>query len=152
MADPRFLEAKRMNPTKALMVTAMLISGSQAVGASNVPSGLDAARKDLALAVQARDLKRIVALADFPLAVEGFGAAPTITAQQFLTDKRKFDDLFGPPDAGIVGCIRGEALQRQDDEKSFGHGFWYIDCNGNEFFFTVRGGKWLFVGYENINE
>jgi hypothetical protein len=141
-----------MNATKALMMTAMLISGAQAAGVPRAPAGLNAARQDFALAVQARDLKRIAALANFPLAVEGFGAAPTMTARQFLTDKRTFADLFGPPDAGIVRCIRAEAPQLQDDKGSFGHGFWFVDCNGNEYFFTMRGGKWLFVGYQNINE
>lgn len=141
-----------MKLTKALTIAAMLLSGSLAAGAANAPPGVDVARKAFALAVQTRDLKRIVALSDFPLAVDVYGAAPKITATQFLADKRKFDDLFGPPDAGIVRCIRSDALQRQDDIKSFGRGFWFVDCNGNEYFFAWRSGKWVFVGYENINE
>jgi len=141
-----------MNLTKALTIAAMLIAASPAVGAPNVPAGVDAARKNLALAVQARDLKRIVALADFPLAVDVSGAAPKMTAAQFLADKQKFEELFGPPDGGIVRCIRSDALQLQDDVKSFGHGSWFVDCNGNAYFFTLRGGRWLFLGYQNVNE
>jgi len=141
-----------MDMTKALTIAAMLLSGSLAADAANAPPGVDAARKTFALAVHARDLKRIVALSDFPVAVDVYGAAPKITARQFLADIRQFDDLFGPPDAGIIRCIGSEALQLQDDMKSFGHGYWFVDCNGNAYFFAWRAGKWLFVGYQNVNE
>ena len=141
-----------MNLSRALVTAAMLISSSIALGAPNVPAGLYAVRKDLAQAVQTHDRKRIVALSDSPLAVEGYGAAPKMTAQQFLANEDKFDGLFGSADAGIVRCIRTDPPQLQGDKKSFGYGSWFIDCNGNEYFFALRSGKWLFVGYQNINE
>jgi hypothetical protein len=138
---------------KAGAMAALVASGAAyASGAQKVPAGLEAARTALAVAVAAHDVKRIVAVSGFPIAVEMYGAAPTITAGRFLTDKRNFDELFGPPDAGIVQCIRTATAVRQDDAKAFGHGFWFVDCNGNDYFFTARQNRWLFVGYENINE
>jgi hypothetical protein len=134
-------------------MAALLATGTTvASGAPKAPAGLEAARTEFAAAVAARDVKRVVALSDFPLSVEMYGGAPQITARQFLADKRTFRDLFGSPDAGIVHCIGTAALERQDDANAFGHGFWFADCNGNEYFFTARQGHWLFVGYENINE
>jgi hypothetical protein len=134
-------------------MAALLATGTTcAFGVSKAPAGLQAERTKFAAAVAARDMKRIVALSDFPISVEMYGGAPRITASQFLADKRTFSDLFGPPDSGIVHCIGTAAPERQDDVKSFGHDFWLVDCNGNEYYFASRQGRWVFAGYENINE
>ena len=132
---------------------ALLAAGAAcALAAPRAPDGLQAARTVFAAAVAARDVKRIVALSDFPISVEMYGGAPRITAGQFLADKRTFDNLFGPPDAALVHCIAVAAPERQDDEKSFGHGLWFVGCNGNEYYFALRHAHWVFAGYENINE
>ena len=123
-----------------------------AAGTAQAPAGLDAARKAFAAAVAARDLKGIVVRSGFPLDVEMYGYAPAIGAKQFLGDKRKFTDLFGAPDENTVHCIATGNVEQQSDRKQFGFGSWFADCNGNEYFFTLRNGQWLFTGYENINE
>jgi hypothetical protein len=142
------------NRTLALLcaLTIAMAGGTAAAGTANAPSGLDAARKAFAAAVAARDLKGIVALSGFPVAVEMYGYAPAIGSKQFLNDKRKFSDLFGAPDAGTVQCIATGNLEQQNDRKQFEFGSWFADCNGNEYFFTQRNGRWLFTGYQNINE
>jgi hypothetical protein len=129
-----------------------LCAAAGAAGTAAAPAGLDAARKAFASAVAARDLKGIVALSGFPVAVEMYGYAPAIGSKQFLGDKRKFSDLFGAPDASTVQCIASGNLEQQTDRKQFGFGSWFADCNGNEYFFTLRGARWLFTGYQNINE
>src|SRR5215469_3413205 len=118
----------------AATMAALLASGA-VVAAGAPPAGLATARADFATAVASRNTKQIVALSDFPLAVEMYGAPPTMTAKDFLAHKQMFDNLFGPPDAGIVQCIRSAAAELQSDAKSFGHGNWIVDCNGNEYFF-----------------
>jgi hypothetical protein len=140
-----------MMATRFMAMAAFLAAGATCASAAP-PAGLQAVRTSFAAAVAARDLKRVVALSDFPVSIEMTGAPPKLSARQFLTDKRNFDNLFGPPDAGLVHCIGTAAAQRQDDAKSFGHGLWFVDCNGNEFYFALRRGHWVFAGYENINE
>jgi hypothetical protein len=81
-----------------------------------------------------------------------YGHQPNIKAAQFLRDKRNFADLFGAPDAGTVQCIASGAAALQSDAKQFGFGSWFVDCNGNEYFFAQRSGRWLFTAYQNINE
>jgi hypothetical protein len=147
-----------MRPNRTFALTALCAftiataGAAGAAGTANTPAGLDTARKAFAAAVAARDLKGIVALSGFPIAVEMYGYAPTIGSKQFLSDKRKFADLFGAPDENTVHCIAAGNMERQNDRKQFGFGSWSADCNGNEYFFTLRNGRWLFTGYENINE
>lgn len=75
-----------------------------------------------------------------------------MSAKQFLFEKRRFTDLFGTLDEATVKCIATGLLAMQNDHKQFAYGSWYADCNGNEYFFSYQGGRWLFTGYENINE
>jgi hypothetical protein len=142
-----------MSANRILVALAICISGTLcgAVLAKS-PNDLDAARRVFSAAVSARDLKRIVALSTFPVAVEMYGHRPNIKAAQFLRDKQNFTDLFGAPDAGTVKCIASGAAALQNDAKQFGFGSWFVDCNGNEYFFAQRSGQWLFTAYQNINE
>jgi len=140
-------------PLAALCAFTIGISGTAgATGAAKAPPELDTARKAFAAAVSAHDLKAVAGLSGFPIAVEMYGYAPTVGAKQFLGDKRKFGDLFGAPDESTVRCIATGDLAQQSDRKQFGFGSWFADCNGNEYFFTLRNGRWLFTGYQNINE
>ncbi len=61
---------------------------------STPPPELEAARKALAAAVKAQDLKAIVALSRFPLTFSGYEAPDQISEVDFLSDKNLFDGLF----------------------------------------------------------
>ncbi len=140
------------NRTLAALCAIAICGAAGAAGTAKAPAGLEAARKAFAAAVAARDRKAIVRLSAFPVAVGMYRYAPTIGAKQFLTDKRKFSDLFGAADQSTVRCLATADIARQSDRKQFGFGSWLADCNGNEYFFTLRNGRWLFTGYQNINE
>jgi hypothetical protein len=139
-------------PVLAKSTLATLAAFAIAGAATAAPANLDVARKAFSAAVAAQDLKRIVALSAFPVAVEMYRYPKSITSAAFLHDRRTFTVLFGPPDAEIVRCIESGELQQQQDRTQFEFGSWFVDCNGNEFHFASRNGQWRFVGYENINE
>jgi hypothetical protein len=116
------------------------------------PPKLDAARKALAAAVKAHDLKAIVALSRFPLAFSGYEAPDKITKAQFLSDENQFSSLFYDGGDQIVTCLATGKLEYQAAKPNFPGSPWYIDCDGNEYFFGPVGGKWRFTSYMNINE
>jgi hypothetical protein len=41
---------------------------------------------------------------------------------------------------------------KQKPEKNKNDNDWYLDCDGNVFYFGLRAGQWKYLGYENINE
>ena len=116
------------------------------------PPGLDAARRALVRAIVAHDWKAVADVTNFPLAIEMYRSAPKLTRAQFLKDHRKLTILFGDGDSGLLNCVGTGQLAFQVDQTQFGGRAWYADCNGNEFYFDQRAGKWLFTAYQNINE
>jgi hypothetical protein len=130
---------------------AAVASTALAAAAPAPPAELEAARKALARAVEARDRGAIVAVSRFPLAFSGYEAPETISEAEFLSDDSRFEGLFFGGDAGLVSCLRTGKLEYQT-KPDFAGSPWVIDCNGNEYYFGLVGGKWRFTAYMNINE
>ena len=99
----------------------------------------------------AKDIPAIAKLSLFPLAVDVYGSKPHVTEGEFTRDKEYFDGWFFGGDATLVKCLASQPAALQDG-KGFGAGAWVIDCNGNEYFFAQRDGRWAFVAYQNVNE
>ncbi len=116
------------------------------------PPALDVARHALVKAIAAHDWTGVANLTGFPLAVEVYGTPPHLTKAQYLKDHKKLTVFFGDGDKGVLDCVGTGQLAFQVDQTQFGGRAWYADCNGNEFYFAQRGGKWLFMAYQNINE
>jgi hypothetical protein len=116
------------------------------------PTGLDAMRATFVKAIAAKDLKTAFALTAFPLQVEEYQAAPRLTLKQVTADGGKFTTLFGDGDKDLLACVGTGPVVLQTDKTQFAAGQWLADCNGNEFYFSRRDGKWLFTAYQNINE
>jgi|GEM_PF-4786561 len=116
------------------------------------PPELDALRKDLAAAVKAHDRKAIVALSRFPLAFSGYEAPDKITEADFLSDEIPFSSLFYEGGEQIVTCLATAKLDYQAENPDFPGSPWYIDCDGNEYYFGLVGDKWRFTSYMNVNE
>lgn len=137
-----------------LLALAFAGAASAALAASTPapPPELNAARKALAAAVKAKDLKAIVALSRFPLAFSGYEAPDKISEVDFLSDKDQFSGLFYDGDDQLVTCLRTGALNYQAKDRDFPDSPWYIDCDGNEYYFGLVGGKWRFTSYMNVNE
>ncbi len=116
------------------------------------PPGLEVVRKAFAAAVAAKDRARIAKLSRFPLAADVYGGTPKVGEREFLRDAKYFGGWFFGGDPQLVTCLETKDLAYQADRKDFGFGTWYLDCDGNEYYFGQRGGRWAFVAYQNINE
>ncbi len=134
----------------ALLLTICAGATSSAMAAT--PPALDATRIALTKAIAARDWNGVASLTAWPLAIDMYEAAPRLTKAQYLKDHRKLTILFGDGDKDLLKCVAAAPLTRQGDRKDFGYDSWFADCNGNEFYFGLRGGKVLFTAYQNINE
>jgi hypothetical protein len=136
----------------ALAIVSLGVTPLAASSAPAKPPALDVARRALVKAIAAHDWNAVAALTNFPLAVEVYGVPPKLTKAQYLKDHRKFYVFFGDGDKDLLKCVGTGQLAFQVDQTQFGGRAWYADCNGNEFYFDQRGGKWLFTAYQNINE
>ena len=137
-----------------LLALSLACAASVALAAATPapPPELDAARQALAAAVKAHDLKAIVALSRFPLAFSGYEAPDKITKEQFLSEETQFSSLFYEGDDQIVTCLATGKLDYQAAEPDFPGSPWFIDCDGNEYYFGLVHGKWRFTSYMNVNE
>jgi hypothetical protein len=136
----------------AISIACAIIGAAQAAAPANPPAELAVLRQALAKAIAAHDMKATTALIAFPLAVDMYQAPPQMTLKQVTADKRKLTVLFGDGDKDLLKCVATAPVTVQGDKTQFGFGAWVADCNGNEFYFAQRGGKWLFTAYQNINE
>ena len=130
---------------RAVVLAAALIGAATVAHAAGAPAALDTMRKALGAAVQKHDVKGVAAMTSFPLTFTGYEHGNRVTAAQFA---KEFDNLFGD---GIGQCIATGKIEA-DAQHSMPNSPWVIDCNGNEYYFGERGGKWMFTAYENINE
>lgn len=141
---------------KILHATLALFLAATAARAAEpkAPEGLSAARKALAEAVAKKDVKAFAAMSRFPLVIDVYQMAPKIAAKRF--GKADIDLMFGGGDEGLLKCLRGDSFTKNDpkaDETARRFGVsWYADCDGNNYFFAEKDGRWVFIGYQNVNE
>jgi len=135
---------------KPLLIV-FLVSAAAAVQASP-PAELDAMRHALTRAAAAHDREGMATHMAFPLALDNYGSPPSVTRGAFLGSARYFTVIFGGGDEELLKCIASTPVTLQTDPKAFGGRTWLADCNGNEYFFALRGGGWRLVAYQNINE
>src|SRR5437867_2540646 len=126
-------------------------SGAQPAG-GKAPAALEQVRKDFAAAVAARDRAAVAKLARFPVALEVYGLPPKLTEREFLHNGDRFAGIFYDGEPEMVKCLKTLPFAYEAKKTEFGAGLWYLDCNGNEYYFGKSGGKWAFAAYQNINE
>ena len=112
---------------------------------------IGALRTALVRAIVAKDWRTVATLTNWPLAVDAYEAPPKMTKADFLKKPATLYSYFGAGDKDLLKCIATGIPVRHYD-ATFGAGDWLVDCNGNEFYFGLRGGKALFTAYQNINE
>ena len=135
----------------AVAALAALVATAAMAAAPPKPAGLDTARAAFVAALKAKNWTALGDLVSWPVAIEGYEAPSSITKAAYLKDHKKLTNFLGD-DAETLKCIGTAAATYQGDKTQFGFGSWNIDCNGNEYYFGVKGGKVLFTGYQNINE
>ena len=146
------MSLRKIAPMFAALAVACMGASAAQPAPAKAPPALEQARKAFAGAVAAKDRLAVAKLARFPLAVEVYGFGPKLSEHDFITDKTYFDGWFFEGDPETVKCLRTQAFSYQADKKEFGAGLWYLDCNGNEYYFGARGSTWAFAAYQNINE
>ena len=112
---------------------------------------IGAVRTALIKTIAAKDWKAVAMLTNWPLAVDSYEAPPKMTKASFLKNPATLYAYFGEGDKDLLKCIATGIPVRHYD-ANFGAGDWLVDCNGNEFYFGLRGNKALFTAYQNINE
>ena len=135
-----------------MRVAALAIAYLAVAAAPAKPTALDATRLALTKAIAAHDWTAVANLTAWPLAVDNYGSPPALAKTKFLKDHTSLSIYFGDGDKDLLHCVATAPLSYQGDKKQFGFGSWLADCNGNEFYFGLRGGKALFTGYQNVNE
>src|SRR5262245_8620102 len=135
---------KRIFLAVSFACTVMNASVSAGGGA---PAELEKMRKAFGAAVSKRDVKATAAITQFPLAFSGYEHPEKVMAAEFADE---FDDLFFGGDPHSATCLATSKLKRA--QSRFPNSPWVIDCDGNEYYFGQRNGKWKFTAYKNVNE
>jgi hypothetical protein len=137
-----------------MLLAALLCAGTftaAQAAAPVAPAALGTMRKAFVAALARKDLSATVKLTSFPLPTVAYQFDPRMSAAQF----RKGLSSLGLDDAGVQHCVANDPATFVDaksaSDKHFANS-WNVDCNGSEYYFAQRGGAWLFIGYENINE
>jgi hypothetical protein len=136
---------------KLLLVSILAALGATSVGAlwaataaPKAPPEMTRTIVDFAAALAAGDGKAAAELASFPLDNLVFKAPKTLSKSAFLKNFTAQKD--------IAAClVKTPPEQQLKNNKSVANS-WSIDCNGNIYYFGLRNGRWLYTGYENINE
>ena len=118
-----------------------------AFAADAAPPALETMRKAFSAAIAKHDVKAAAAMTQFPLAFSGYEHPDEVTAADFADE---FDGLFFGGDAKLADCLATGKLEPA--RSDFPDSPWVIDCDGNEYYFGQRDGKWMFTAYENVNE
>ena len=111
------------------------------------PEALETMRKAFSAAIAKHDVKAAAAMTQFPLAFSGYEHPDEVTAADFAGE---FDGLFFGGDAKLASCLA--TVKLEPAQSDFPDSPWVIDCDGNEYYFGQRNGKWMFTAYENVNE
>ena len=49
-------------------------------------------------------------------------------------------------------CLASDRLEPEKSPQDKKTGNWLVDCGGNLVLFGQKNGRWLHIGYENVNE
>ena len=123
------------------------VAAASAFAGGAAPAELEKMRKAFGAAVAKRDVKAVAAMTAFPLAFSGYEHPDKVTAAEFADE---FDGLFFSSDPQLVKCLATGKLESA--QSDFPASPWVIDCDGNDYYFGERNGKWMFTAYENVNE
>jgi hypothetical protein len=111
--------------------------------AQSAPADLVKTRAAFAAAVAANDEKAAADLSAFPLINRVYQGKPAIPRAEFRELFKTYRELRQ--------CLKSDRLEPEKaGEKKTGN--WLVECNGNLVIFGQKSGRWLHIGYENVNE
>lgn len=118
-----------------------LIEGARAQSA---PADLVKTRTAFAAAVAANNEKAAADLSAFPLINRVYREKPALARPEFR-DLFKTYRKFGK-------CLGSDGLEPEKTDQDKKTGNWLVNCDGNFVLFGQKNGRWLHIGYENVNE
>ena len=127
---------------RILLAGAACLALAQGAQAQSAPGDLVKTRLAFAAAVAANDEKAAAALSAFPLINRVEHEGPTTTRAEF----RSLFKIY----RGFGACLKSDRLEAEDD-KGKKTGNWLLNCDGNFVLFGQKNGRWLHIGYENVN-
>jgi hypothetical protein len=132
-----------------LAALSLLLAAMATAATAAPPPGLGDVRKAFTHTVLARNWRALAEIVSWPLPIDNYGSSPHLAKAEYLRDRRKLSVFLAD---SLIPCIAAGPAAYQGNRKEFGFGSWLIDCNGNEFYFGQKSGKWLFTAYRNVNE
>jgi hypothetical protein len=126
--------------TLALTVTFAVVANAKnsSTEKAGVPPELKKMLDQFSEALTANNKAKASELSSFPLKNAVYGAKQTKSRKEFESSLKE----------STAGFCYGEKMPEKDTNGKD----WALECDGNVFYFGQRGGKWKYLGYENINE
>jgi hypothetical protein len=149
LADPfrvrgvPILEAQRLH-LRILIAGAACLALIQGATAQSAPEGLVKTRAAFAAVVVANNEKAAAELSAFPLINRVYKEMPVIRRSEFRGLFKTYRELGK--------CLKSVRLQPEKTPQGKKTGNWLVDCGGNLVLFGQKSGRWLHIGYENVNE
>jgi hypothetical protein len=123
------------------------VTTASARAADPPPAELETMRQAFAAAIGKQDVSAVAAMTNFPLAFSGYEHPDKVLEAEFADE---FEGLFFGGSPQLVNCLATGKLEPA--QADFPDSPWAIYCDGNDYYFGERGGKWLFTAYQNTNE
>lgn len=130
--------------TRLVLAGVVCLATISAVCAQTPPAGLVKARTDFAAAVIANNEKAAAELSAFPLINRVYREKPTLPRAQFSGLFKTYRHL--------LKCMKSEKLEAETSPQGKKTGNWLLNCDGNMVLFGQKNGRWMHIGYENVNE
>ena len=112
--------------------------------AQSAPAELVKARAAFAAALAANNEKAAAELSAFPLINRVYREKPAIPRSEFRGLLKTYR-AFGK-------CLESDRLEPEKNPQDKRTGNWLVNCDGNFVLFGQKNGRWLHIGYENVNE
>jgi hypothetical protein len=141
---PSVRQEQIMIPKRLVFAAAVCMVAATMARAQTPPPGLVKVRTDFAAAVLANNEKAAAELSAFPL-------INRVYQEKSKLQRSEFSGLFKTY-RNLQKCMKSEKLEAEKSAKGKKTGDWTLNCDGNIVLFGQRGGRWMHIGYENINE
>jgi hypothetical protein len=129
---------------RILVTGAACLALIQGALAQSAPEELVKTRVAFAAAVAANNEKAAAELSAFPL-------INRVDQEKSATPRSEFRGLFKTY-REVGKCLESDRLQPEKTSQGKKTGNWLVDCGGNLMLFGQKNGRWLHIGYENVNE
>jgi len=133
-----------MIDVRVLIAAAASLASIHEARAQSAPADLVKARAAFAAAVAANDEQGAAALSAFPLINRVYQEKPAIARSEFRGLFKTYRE--------VGTCLKSDRLEPEKTPQDKKTGNWLVNCGGNFVLFGQKNGRWMHIGYENVNE